>query len=354
MLVSAPAFCHMADDVSPQSLQTKRVEKKEPKSSSGFEPNAVEGVVDEFRLWQTGSALKACFFGGSEDLKKFFADTSKDITDIANLKFDFGESPNFNKCGDGAYHIRIAFEHDAGNWSYIGTDSIRVGGDKPSINIGYGADSDFSLLNKSRLKGVILHELGHAIALQHEHQSPEAHCDAEFDWPKIYASFKQNYGWDKTKVDTNLRMLTASPRLRTTKYDKSSIMHYYFPAWMYARGSESNCFVHENLQLSSIDKETISTSYPASAEAQLDLIKERSSLANTVLHKIVSTDEQKTWAKDLIDQAAETAAPGFVFNFTSVSNSSHDGSQDTNSGKCAGAHIQLSSGDNSTNSACSN
>lgn len=349
MVFASDAFPHMADDLSPQSLLTKRVEKPTPKASSGFDLNAVEGVVDEFRLWQAGSVLHACFVNGNSDLKNLFVETSTAITDIANLKFDFGKTPGYRTCDGGAYHIRVAFDPEAGNWSYIGTDSIRVGSDKPSLNIGYGADSEFTLVDKSRLKGVILHELGHAIALQHEHQSPEAKCDAEFNWTKIYESFKTNYGWNKEKVDQNLRMLSASPRLRTTAYDKSSIMHYYFPAWMYNSGYKSKCFVHENVQLSKVDKTTIASMYPSSSTAQLNLIKEKSDFASTVLQKILSTDEQKKWAKDLIDQAGSTAAPGFVFNYSST----HDGSEDTNVGQCAGAHIQVTSGGQSTSTVCS-
>jgi hypothetical protein len=347
-VLPSAVLAHSTDDPNEQTFETKRVPVKLPNTTAGFEPSAVEGVVDEFRLWQTGSTLTACFFGGSQQLRKYFVESSEDIFENTNLKLNYGKEPSYNECGEGAYHIRIAFDPKNGNWSYIGTDSIRIASNKPSLNIGYGSDSDFSLVNKAHLKGVILHELGHAIALQHEHQSPEAKCDTEFDWNKIYATFKSNYNWSKDKVDTNLRQLTASPRLRTTDYDKKSIMHYYFAPWMFTKGDKSRCYTNENLKLSSVDKETIEASYPESATAQINLIKERSNFAGTVLKKILTTDEQIAWAKDLIDQAASTASPGFSIDInTAINNSTNNSSQDVNSGQCADAQIHVSTGDQS-------
>ena len=98
-------------------------------------------------------------------------------------------------------------------------------------------------MDKKEFAHLILHELGHALALEHEHQSPEAKCDAEFDWAAVYARMDKDYGWSKGEVDFNLRTKIDDGRLRVTPYDKTSIMHYYFEPWMFIKGIASNCYV---------------------------------------------------------------------------------------------------------------
>jgi len=61
---------------------------------------------------------------------------------------------------------------------------------------------------RKELTFFILHELGHALALEHDNQSPEANCDTEFDWPKVL----RQHTVDKKEVDFNLRTKLAEPK----------------------------------------------------------------------------------------------------------------------------------------------
>ena len=316
--LSGWALAHGIDAGQPPDIETPRPKVPQPTGSGTFDPHAVEGVVDQFRLWTTGSTLAGCFIGGSPEIQTFFVGSIQDIVAYANLRVDFGKPGAYHKCDGTPYHIRVSFDHTLGNWSYVGTDSTKISYDAPSMNIAYATSAPFASVDKARLKGVILHETGHALGLQHEHQSPESNCEAEVDWPKIYSAFSKDYGWDQKKVDDNLRALIASPRLRTTPYDRLSIMNYYFPAWMFKNGSSSPCSSNENLVLSAVDKQMIGETYPKTAQEQVALINHYGEQSKPILQKLLSTDQQKQWTQDMIGSAAQTAAPGYKINLTST------------------------------------
>lgn len=318
VLGSKYASAHGIEPGQPPDFETPRPNVPYPTKTGSFDPHAVEGVVDQFRLWTTGSTLAGCFIGGTPEIQDFFVKSIQDIEAYANLKISFGAQGNYHKCDGTPYHIRVSFDHTLGNWSYVGTDSIKTSYESASMNIAYATSAPFASVDKTRLKGVILHETGHAIGLQHEHQSPEANCESDFDWPKIYDTFSRDYGWDKQKVDDNLRGLVASPRLRTTPYDGSSIMNYYFPVWMFKNGASSPCAGHENLVLSITDEQTISETYPKTAQEQVALINRYGEQSKPILSKLLTNDQQKQWTQDLISSAAQAAAPGYKVNLTAA------------------------------------
>ena len=129
----------------------------------------------------------------------------------------------------------------------------------------YGVDTptlkDGQPAPEAPMRATILHEFGHALGLQHEHQSPNANCDAEIDWDAAY-KVGADIGWDKGLVDRNFRQLASSTSLNATAVDRKSIMHYSLPPTLFKRGKQSACFVPENLELSQVDRTFIASIYP--------------------------------------------------------------------------------------------
>ena len=71
--------------------------------------------------------------------------------------------------------------------------------------------------NVVEYKSTILHEFGHALGLEHEHQHPDIH--QPYDDKELKEVVK-----DKDDIDTNWKQI-ENPDLKHP-YDKDSIMHY--------------------------------------------------------------------------------------------------------------------------------
>lgn len=111
--------------------------------------------------------------------------------------------------------IRVNF-NQKGSWSYIGTDATKIPLESFTMNLGF-VD-----------KTTVLHEFGHALGLIHEHQSP---FRGGYEWDKeavIRAlSGPPNY-WDRERIENNIFKRYKKRKLRGTKYDTKSIMHYRY------------------------------------------------------------------------------------------------------------------------------
>jgi hypothetical protein len=297
---------------------------------------ALRGVLDRLKVWPAGDSVQACFMGAAQPLRQFFVETSQAWTEAGNVGLDFGPAPGYRDCKPlQASNIRIAFEA-AGNWSLVGIDSMDAKLQKEaSLNVGEFAGRDFDAIPKDRLRGVILHELGHALGLQHEHQSPESRCADEFDWDKIYGGLGgPPNNWSKEVVDENLRPLVAGPRLTTTPYDRKSIMHYALPVWMFKAGDKSTCFVPENRALSDGDRALIKAAYPAAAKAQEQYLAESGERIEGALKAAGVTQEQAKAIAELAKGIVQQSHPGLKFEIRIENLSNQISATQSVSGNC--------------------
>ena len=154
----------------------------------------VRGLLYTFKLWQPNRTVEVCFIDGAADLRKVFAETSLRWSSGTSLRLDFGAGNTYRACNPAQPSaIRVSFTQPTGHWSYVGTDSSSNNLAGPSLNIQAGGQ--VSTLDRLELQRLTLHEMGHALGLEHEHQSPESPCGTEFVWPKVYDYARRYWAW---------------------------------------------------------------------------------------------------------------------------------------------------------------
>lgn len=274
-------------------------------------------IVPSLNRWTPGGVVRVAFNGGNPDLHSKIEAAAQEWTKpgIANLQLQFRDaSGQFNSWGaqDINYkaEIRIAFatgNQAGGFWSHVGKDSIdqSLSGGQPgeaSMNF-----DSFDQKLPPDWRAIVIHEFGHAIGFQHEHQNPIGGCDFRFEDDPGYVQTKDAAGWFTTdangrrpglytylggksnfwprnKVDFNLRAIPVSSAYLVGTFDKTSIMKYFFGAFMFIKGDKSPCFTAtENLVLSDQDKVGAHEAYKSDVVANAALMIQRKQLLKELL-----------------------------------------------------------------------
>lgn len=252
----------------------------------------VRSVIVKRQPWPAARVTVA-FNGGNPTLWQSIADAASVWTDSINLQIDFWTDASKKRFrtwteNDLVYSadIRISFS-GASNWSVIGREAISLRGPAQAS------------MNLARFTGAVLptnwrtttiHEFGHALGFQHEHQSPKANCILEYRWkderyvgttaddgswgidsngnyPGVYTYLGGAPNqWPAPMVDFNLRELPfdRGEEYDTSPYDPKSIMHYAFVPWLFVNKEQSKCYkpLGSISTLSAEDRRGAAKAYP--------------------------------------------------------------------------------------------
>jgi hypothetical protein len=227
--------------------------------SSKSQDLSLEAVVQRELTWPD-SQVTVCFLDGRQEARDHVAEVAQRWMQSTGLVLEFGPAGSRNACdASRPANIRVSFA-GSGYWSFVGIEAKKVDLRKQTVNLGgmnktaFTADDD----------GVILHEFGHAIGFEHEHQSPISVCEKEFDWDYLYRAM----GWSPQQVDINMKQLQPSSKLLTTAFDPASIMLYNLEKEAFKEPSTAKCLIakHNNV-ISELDREAAATVYPVRVSA---------------------------------------------------------------------------------------
>ena len=203
--------------------------------SMNLSPDRLEAIIMNEKKWANGTKLKYYFF--KNDLffslltdsrgtqrQNFWKGTNaeKEAVKKAFTKWkNVGIGLEFEETQDRLEaNIRIGFAKGEGSWSYIGTDCWSISKEQRTINFGWDIVND---------QDTILHEIGHAMGLPHEHQNPNA--GIVWNEQAVYSELagSPNF-WDHDKTFHNIIRKISPDTVQGSSWDANSIMHYPFGA----------------------------------------------------------------------------------------------------------------------------
>ncbi|HEX6097210.1 MAG TPA: hypothetical protein VF432_12855 [Thermoanaerobaculia bacterium] len=207
--------------------------------------------------WVNGTVLHYCFYGSgsrfsvpARQAKAIRAAFGK--WKALGIGLEFVEVKQLSEA-----EVRIGYSAaDGVSESAVGRDVLRVPLNEPTTVYGWDLTTKYG-------SGTALHEIGHVLGMEHEHQNPFAgikwHEQAVYD-----AMAEPPNEWDEETTFHNILEKLTPQQVQGSKWDPDSIMEYEFEAGLIDEPEEYDINgLTPPATLSSADKEWAVKWYPA-------------------------------------------------------------------------------------------
>jgi hypothetical protein len=194
-------------------IQPPRVKRS---FARNIHPERKKIIILNSTQWANGTEIKYMFLEGENKQKNVVRQAFRKWENIG-IGITFREVKDQEES-----MVRISFNPKDDSWSSVGRDVLTVSKKKPTMNFAIDLTSDEGM-------STALHEVGHTLGFDHEHQSPFA--GITWNEKVVYATLG-NYPNFWTKADTKAQILDKLPakKVSGTSWDPDSIMHYEFEA----------------------------------------------------------------------------------------------------------------------------
>lgn len=185
------------------------------------DPPRAAAILGTHLKWANGTVLHYCFFGGGShfSVPKVQADAIRGAFakwKAVGIGLEFQEVNQLSEA-----EVRIGYSTaDGSSASSVGREVLKVPLNEPTTVYGWNLTTTYG-------SGTALHELGHVIGMEHEHQNPYAgikwHEQAVYD-----ALAKPPNSWDQDTTYHNILEKLSTQQVQGSTWDPDSIMEYEF------------------------------------------------------------------------------------------------------------------------------
>ena len=248
---------------------------------ASMSPDRMEAIFAHEKKWANGTNLRYYFFDKRNDGESGLTSSGKHKfsswvgseaqRDVVRKAFDIWAKTSLGLRFEEVdsredAEIRIGFMSGDGSWSYLGRDILNRGKNQRTMNFGW------DLTRRDGLD-TALHEIGHTLAMPHEHQNPFA--GIVWDEAKVIAELGgPPNNWPEETTRWNILRKIDPGTVIGSSWDQDSIMHYPFRAGMIL---EPKKFQNEPLipaaGLSDRDKAWALKTYPKITRKDVDRLE---------------------------------------------------------------------------------
>ncbi|QBE65913.1 M12 family metallopeptidase [Pseudoduganella lutea] len=230
-------------------------------------------IITSRKKWTAGTNLTYfCFSDRSENGPDIWRGSDSDIA-VVQSAFErwmaLGLGISFSKVDSPLEAVlRIGFQQGDGSWSLVGTDN-RTEKDhgKRTMNFGWALDNSYG-------EDTALHEIGHAIGLEHEHQNMNAGIEWNETAVMEYFRGEPNF-WKDKDIEWNVLRKLSKADTNGSAWDPNSIMEYWFEPGLINKPEPYADGLRPAGGLSSQDIEWAETWFPRGHHAELTLGKSK-------------------------------------------------------------------------------